>query len=114
MIKLYSIKDRLIFICFFMIFSVGILADSKGKQLYIENCMVCHDDDGSGAMPGVSDLSETRTWLAMPTNELLLKLKKGIAKPGSPIAMPPKGGNEKLTDEDMLKVISYMRKEFNK
>lgn len=112
--KSNSLKDRLILICVFMVVSVGILADSKGKQLYIENCTVCHDDDGSGAMPGVSDLSETRTWLAMPTNELLLKLKEGIAKPGSAIAMPPKGGNEKLADKDMLEIISYMRKNFNK
>ena len=114
MIKLFSIKNRLILICFFMIFSVGILADSKGKQLYIENCMVCHDDDGSGAMPGVSDLSVARAWLAIPTNELLLKLKKGITKPGSPISMPPKGGNEKLTDDEILEIIVYMRKKFNK
>jgi len=109
-----SLKDRLILICVFMFISVGILADSKSKKLYLENCMVCHDGDGSGAMPGVSDLSVTRAWLEITTNELLLKLKKGIANPGSPISMPPKGGNEKLTDQDLLEIISYMRKKFNK
>ena len=96
-----------------MLFSTGILADSKSKQLYIENCMVCHGEDGGGAMPGLSDLTESRTWINMPANDLLLSIKKGITKTGNPISMPPNGGNKNLTDTELLKIIGYMRNKFN-
>ena len=74
--------------------------------------MVCHADDGSGAMPGVSDLSENRTWSTIPESQLLTRLNKGIQTAGSAVSMPPKGGNPDLTDTDLIAIIAYMRKEF--
>ena len=89
-------------------------AMSEGKQLYMQNCTVCHSDDGEGAMPGISDLTENRTWLALENSKLLLSLKNGIKKPGMPMAMPPKGGNSALTDNELQEIISYMRTKFSK
>jgi len=90
------------------------LAEERGERLYTQNCMVCHADDGGGAMPGVSDLSENRAWSTLSESKLIARLKQGIKTPGSPVSMPPKGGNLELTDADLQVIISYMRASFLK
>lgn len=96
---------------FNFIFS-SVVAQTRGEQLYLENCMVCHGDDGSGAMPGVSNLTDNRAWSILPESQLITRLKQGIQKPGSAVTMPPKGGNADLTDTDLRMIIQYMRTEF--
>ena len=97
-----------------ILLSANVQAEEIGEQLYIKNCMVCHADDGSGAMPGVFDLTENRNWSTLPEKQLLDKLNKGIQKSGAAMNMPPKGGNPNLKDKDLLTIISYIRKEFIK
>jgi len=103
---------QLIAICLLTLLSLNVKSEGAGSQLYVQNCMVCHADDGSGAMPGVSDLTEVRTWSSMPENELLARLEKGIQKAEDAISMPPKGGNPELSDDDMKKIIIFMKAEF--
>ena len=86
----------------------------NGEQIYIKNCQVCHADDGSGAMPGVTDLTDNREWLTMPESKLLSRMNQGIQKDGAAVTMPPKGGNPDLTDADIKAVITYMRNTFSK
>ena len=88
--------------------------ESRGEQVYIQNCMVCHSNDGSGEMPGVPELSRKDPWFMKPEQQLLSKLKQGIQTPGAPISMPPKGGNPDLSDEDLVAVMAYMRKQLLK
>jgi len=113
---LKCVKSRFnIIILSFMLFSfLNVHADSSGKDLFNTSCTICHADDGSGAMPGVLDLTETRDWSKLTDKKLLANLKKGSQKSGSGMKMPPKGGNPNLTDKDLLLIISYMRKEFLK
>ena len=87
-------------------------AEEQGAQLYVQNCMVCHADDGAGAMPGVANLTENRTWSTISQTTLLTRLKQGIQTPGASITMPSKGGNPDLTDEQLLTIVAYMRQEF--
>lgn len=87
---------------------------SVGESIYINNCIVCHAEDGSGAMPGVADLTLNKKWAVLPEQQLIARLKKGINKAGSVVAMPPKGGNLELTDSDLQAVIIYMRNMFSK
>ena len=98
----------------FLVSIAPVYADINGEMIYTKNCMVCHADDGSGAMPGVADLTENREWLILPETQLLSRLKKGIQKPGATVTMPPKGGNPNLTDDDIKAVITYMRHTFFK
>ncbi|MDH5599935.1 MAG: cytochrome c [Gammaproteobacteria bacterium] len=88
-------------------------ADEKGKELYMKNCVVCHADDGSGLMPGVADLTGKKAWLALDKNVLSLQIKKGIQNE-SGISMPAKGGNPNLSDDEIDKIIEFMRHEFAK
>lgn len=87
---------------------------SNGYEVYIKNCIICHGEDGAGAMPGVPDLNETPKWL-MKTDEILIEqIKQGIQTSESAVAMPPKGGNPDLSDKDIRDVVIYMKKTFSK
>jgi len=94
--------------------SFNVVAQTGGEQMYIQNCLVCHADDGAGAMPGIADLAENRNWSTISEDKLLAKIKQGIALPGAALTMPPNGGNPDLTDNDISQIIKYMRMEFLK
>lgn len=81
----------------------------NGEIVYIQNCQVCHGDDGHGAMPGAPDLIEKSSWEKQSDSKLLSRLKNGIQTPGAIMAMPPKGGNPNLTDRELKASIQYIR-----
>lgn len=110
--KTYNVKALLL--CFVYFYTPGVMAGMSGEQLYMQNCMVCHADDGSGAMPGVADLTENKAWSTIEEGSLLAKLKNGIQKKGATMSMPAKGGNPDLTDDDLKRIIHYMRQTFIK
>lgn len=106
------LKTEMLSVCLFLSLNTATHADTSGESLYLQNCMVCHADDGSGSMPGVLDLDKNRSWSTITVSELLARLKKGIQGSESGVSMPPKGGNANLTDNDLEKIILYMRESF--
>lgn len=114
MIDTNALKIKLLFLSFVFLYAITVKAESTGEQLYVQNCMVCHADDGSGAMAGVIDLEENRAWSTIDSQLLLKRLKQGIQKPGASISMPAKGGNPNLIDNELEKIIDYMRQSFLK
>lgn len=81
---------------------------TDGKAIYLKTCYVCHGDDGSGNMPGVSDLSKNTRLFIEPEITLIARIKNGI--PGSSgVSMPPKGGNPDLSDEQLKSVLHYIK-----
>jgi len=94
--------------------STSLHAESKGEKLFLQNCAVCHAADGGGAMPGVPDFTGSPIWSKQSDKELLVRVKQGIQTPGAAIAMPPKGGNANLSDNELMEIISYMRAAFSK
>jgi len=107
-------KIKLFFLCFVFIYTTAVNAASRGENLYLQNCMVCHADDGTGAMPGVPDLEENRAWSTMNKIKLLTRLKQGIQKSDESMGMPAKGGNPNLTNKDLNEIINYMCQSFLK
>ena len=79
-----------------------------GKALYQATCVACHGPKGKGAIPGVPDLSKGGI-LAKPDAELTANILNGFQTKGSPMAMPPKGGNPSLTAADVKALLVYMR-----
>ncbi len=99
--------EKIFTIIIFIGIALSVLAESlSGKKLYQQNCMVCHADDGSGAM---SDLSERKRLFSVSESQLVERIKKGIQVNSSPISMSPKGGNPDLADGELLKILKYLK-----
>jgi len=84
----------------------------RGEVVYKESCIACHGDDGSGNWSGVPDLTEKKGVLAKRDAVLLKHMVNGFQSPGSPMAMPARGGDPTLTEADLKAALKYMRKEF--
>ncbi len=86
---------------------------SKGATLYAQNCATCHGsglEGGIGAtlnpidkLPGVADPLDPAFLIDTITNGRQ-------PHPGDPkqTPMPPKGGNESLTDQDIKDLASFI------
>ncbi|MFQ5644624.1 MAG: c-type cytochrome [Thiogranum sp.] len=84
----------------------------SGEDIYDQTCIACHSADGKGAFPGVPDFTRKDGRLSKPDDDLFKHVTGGFQSPGSPMAMPPKGGNASLTDEDIRTVIRYLHEKF--
>jgi mono/diheme cytochrome c family protein len=83
---------------------------NAGSAIYHQTCINCHGEDGKGVRRGVPDF--TTGVMAYSTESLLAHIKNGFRGPGRPLAMPPKGGNPTLTDDDIRNVLAYLRETF--
>lgn len=93
-------------------FTAPVMSQERGQAIYLQQCLVCHGADGTGAMPGVPDLTEPSGVLSKADELLLGSLINGVQRPGAPLLMPPKGGNPALTETDMQDVLIFIRREF--
>jgi mono/diheme cytochrome c family protein len=84
----------------------------EGKAIYDQTCIACHGANGKGALPGVPDLTDTKGRLSQSDDVLLVNIVRGQQSAGSSMAMPPKGGNPTLSEDDIRSVIEYLRSGF--
>lgn len=84
----------------------------SGKQVYDESCVACHGANGKGAIHGVPDFTSPSSPLKKSDSILLDHIEHGYQSPGSPMAMPARGGNPKLTNEDLKNALDYIRKTY--
>ena len=87
-------------------------AQDVGAAVYGRTCIACHGADGAGVLPGVPDFTKPGGALSQPDAALIERITKGYQSPGSPLAMPPKGGDPSLTDPQIRDVLAYLRREF--
>jgi cytochrome c5 len=83
----------------------------RGRDLYAQTCVACHGAKGQGAFDGVPDLTLANGRFAKPDHLLLANVINGFQSPGSLMAMPPKGGNPDLSEQDLADTLAYMRVE---
>jgi len=86
----------------------------SGKEIYEQTCLACHGADGSGSLPGAPDFSSPTGPLSKPDEVLLDNILGGYQTPGSPMAMPAKGGNPNLNAADVRAVLEYLHESFGK
>lgn len=85
----------------------------SGADVYSQTCVACHGDNGKGTVPGAPNFTKTDGPLSQTDETLFKHIKLGFKSPGSPMAMPPKGGNMSLTDADIKAVVDYLREAYN-
>lgn len=93
---------------FFLLVAMPPAFAADGKALYEANCTSCHGDHAQGAFPGVPDLIKSGR-LTQPDAVLIGHILDGFQSPGSPMAMPPKGGDSSLTAEEAKAMLVYLR-----
>ncbi|MDT8282218.1 MAG: hypothetical protein RQ982_05320, partial [Gammaproteobacteria bacterium] len=69
---------------------------------------------GMGAFPGTPDFTNSDGVLSITDEVLVEHIVNGFQSPGSPMAMPPKGGNPNLSASDVSAVLKYIRETFGK
>jgi cytochrome c5 len=84
----------------------------SGETVYANNCQACHGNDGKGNFPGVPDFTTSKGPLRKSETELLSNIVNGYQSDKSMMAMPPKGGNAKLTNTDIESVLDFIRNTF--
>jgi len=94
--------------------SVAPRSSGSGKSIYEQTCVACHGADGTGLMPGVPDFTAADGPLSKPADLLLQHISDGFQSPGSPMAMPAKGGNPALNEADIRAVLGYVKGRFGR
>lgn len=84
----------------------------KGKAIYAKACVSCHAANGRGTLRGAPDFTKKGGVLKESHAALEEHMIRGFKSPGSPAAMPPRGGKPGLTDQDMKDVHAYLHKAF--
>ena len=79
-------------------------APRSGKEVFDTVCMACHATGAAGA-PKVGDKA---AWAPRAAQGLDMLLNHAINGKG---AMPPRGGNPGVTDDELKATIEYMLKE---
>ncbi len=85
---------------------------SDVESIYMGSCIACHGSDGTGAMPGVHDLTDPNGALKKSDQELFAVIRQGIDSSSGGIVMPPNGGNKNLTDAEISGLVRYLRTTF--
>lgn len=86
---------------------------ASGKKVYASTCVACHGPSAKGLKGLGKDLT-TSEFVAKSDDDTLLafiKRGRGPTEPGNTtgIAMPPKGGNPAMSEDNILDVIAYLR-----
>ena len=86
----------------------------RGKAVYEGTCVACHGADGTGEIDGVPDMTKARGPLGKQDAVLLKNVRDGFKSGRSPMAMPPRGGDDSLSERDIKDVIAYLHAKFAK
>jgi cytochrome c5 len=79
---------------------------TQGRVIWLANCEGCHGYGTAGApIPMVPD--DWRSRLLKPRDTLYLHAIEGFFGPGDTM-MPPRGGNDALTDIEVRAAVDYM------
>lgn len=93
--------------------SAPTVSAEAGKRLFQQTCAACHGMEGKG-MPNLGKDMTTSPFIKQHSNDELLAFIKQGRMPSDPasttgVAMPPKGGNPTLTDDQLRDIIAYIR-----
>lgn len=86
---------------------------AHGQELYSSTCSACHGNNAEGINGLGTRLSDSEFIQLMSNAELVafIAVGRSTTDPDNTtgIAMPPKGGDNSLTDEDLADIVDYLR-----
>ena len=85
-----------------------------GKAIFDQNCLACHQADGSG-VPGMHPPLGPGSWVGKDPKELVSVLMKGLngkVEVNGEIYNSSMPSQAQLTDQEMADVLSYIRSSF--
>ena len=88
----------------------------KGKQLYEENCLSCHQTNGTG-VPGLYPPLVNSEWVTGENDRLILTVLEGVSgeiEVDGYIYSEEMPAQDYLSDEEIARLLSYVRMEFGK
>ena len=84
----------------------------NGQSIYGTTCIACHGANGKGAVAGTPDFTSASGPLSKSDSVLLDHIMNGFKTAGAQLAMPPRGGNPSLSDDDLKTVLAFIRQKF--
>lgn len=93
--------------------SIDLVAMRRGRDEFLKTCTACHGPRGE-ALPNLGkDLRESEFLASKSDTQLAMFLKLGRntwdADNTTGVAMPPKGGNPMITDDDLKDIVQFLR-----
>lgn len=86
---------------------------ANGGKIFATACVACHGPEGKGVQGLGKDLT-TSEWVAQQSDEQLVEFIKkgrdaGDALNTTGVAMPPKGGNPAISDQEIADIVAFVR-----
>lgn len=86
---------------------------AAGQKIFTGTCSACHGPEGKGVQGLGKDMT-TSEFIAGKTDDELVAFVKVGRDPSDPlnttgVAMPPKGGNPALSDDDLYNIVAFIR-----
>jgi cytochrome c5 len=78
---------------------------AAGEEVYETNCAGCHDS-GTGGAPRPGNKEDWKALIDQPIETLTKRSIEGFD--GKKGTMPPKGGNDALTEKEVTNAVKYM------
>ena len=87
---------------------------AAGEKIFAQTCIACHGPAGEG-VPNLGKDMTASEFIAGKSDQELVDFIKVGRDPSDPlnttnVAMPPKGGNPALSDDDLMDVVAFIRK----
>ena len=86
---------------------------TEGRELFITSCTACHGPQGQAKPHLGKDIAHSMFVAGRTDDQMVSYIKTGrpVDDPlnTTGVPMPPKGGNPALTDEQIHKIIAYIR-----
>jgi len=86
---------------------------ANGGKVFATACVACHGPEGKGVQGLGKDLT-TSEWVAQQSDEQLVEFIKvgrdaGDALNTTGVAMPPKGGNPAMSEQEIADIVAFVR-----
>jgi cytochrome c5 len=93
------------FISLLALFCYSSADAADGVSVYEKNCIACHGDGVAGA-PKIGDAEAWKERLPKGLEAMVTTVIEGVQ--GYSGAMPPRGGNPSLSDDQIRSAVQYM------